>query len=188
MWSRTVRTGCRFSKNNQRNRLLTKSSNPKNSRRTRYSGVRAMLRRSVITAMICALLPACTHVRTGVEDVGTPFNPLASLVQFYQGPLNHLSAVRRGECPMYPGCSEYCKQSMQKHGPLMGWMMACERLMRCGRDEIQMSPKIFVKGKWKSYDPVENNDVWWNPKIDFSPSDPVTGALPALPPSTLITN
>jgi putative component of membrane protein insertase Oxa1/YidC/SpoIIIJ protein YidD len=91
-------------------------------------------------------------------------DPLSLMIQFYQGPLNHLSAVRYGECPMYPSCSEYSRQSIKKHGMLVGWVMSKDRLMRCGRDETKLSPKIFINGKWKTYDPVEANDFWWSDK------------------------
>jgi len=38
--------------------------------------------------------------------------------------------------------------------------MAMDRLMRCGRDEARLAPKVLIDGKWKIYDPLENNDVW----------------------------
>jgi hypothetical protein len=82
------------------------------------------------------------------------------MIRFYEGPLGHLSAVRGGECPMFPSCSAYAKAALTKHGFFAGWMMASDRLMRCGRDEIRLSPKIFVDGKWKTYDPLENNVPW----------------------------
>ncbi len=91
-------------------------------------------------------------------------DPLSLMVRFYRGPLNHLSAVRYGECPMYPSDSEYSLQSIKKHGMLAGWVMSMDRLMRCGRDETRLSPKVFVNGKWKTYDPVEKNDFWWSDK------------------------
>ena len=86
------------------------------------------------------------------------------MIEFYRGPLNHLSAVRSGECPMYPSDSEYSLQSIQKHGMLMGWIMAMDRLMRCGRDETRLSPMLIINGKSKYYDPVEKNDFWWSDK------------------------
>ena len=46
----------------------------------------------------------------------------------------------------------------------MGWIMAMDRLMRCGRDETRLSPKIMIYGKLKYYDPVEKNDFWWRDK------------------------
>jgi len=63
---------------------------------------------------------------------------------------------------MYPSCSQYSLQAFEKHGFLIGWMMTCDRLVRCGRDETNLSQEIFVNGKLKFYDPVEKNDFWWN--------------------------
>ena len=36
--------------------------------------------------------------------------------------------------------------------------MSMDRLMRCGRDEVRLAPKIWVNGEWKIFDPVETND------------------------------
>jgi hypothetical protein len=107
---------------------------------------------------IClCLLFACAH--------RPPSDPQANLfedtLQIYRGPLNHLSAVRRGVCPMHPSCSEYGRQAVQKHGFLIGWAMTMDRLLRCGRDELKHSPRIWVAGDWKFYDPVSANDNWW---------------------------
>ena len=104
---------------------------------------------------------ACTYSKSMQAESGAATNPLSGMIQFYQGPLNHLTAVRMGECPMYPSDSQYGLQSIQKHGVLMGWIMTVDRLMRCGRDEIRLSPPVIVDGKLKYYDPVEKNDFWW---------------------------
>jgi hypothetical protein len=77
---------------------------------------------------------------------------------------------------MYPSCSQYARQAMDKHGEIIGWMMACDRLLRCGRDEMHRQPKIWVKGQLKCYDPVADNDFWWHPKTPAAiifPSVPV---------------
>jgi len=65
---------------------------------------------------------------------------------------------------MVPSCSAYAKIALEKHGLLIGWMMASDRLLRCGRDEVHLSPKVLVDGKWKIWDPVEKNDSWWREK------------------------
>ena len=62
---------------------------------------------------------------------------------------------------MHPSCSEYARQAMAKHGRVKGWLMATDRLMRCGRDETRLAPKVWVNGQIKYYDPVDNNDFWW---------------------------
>lgn len=40
--------------------------------------------------------------------------------------------------------------------------MTCDRLMRCGRDETELSPRIMVDGELKYYDPVQANEILWN--------------------------
>jgi putative component of membrane protein insertase Oxa1/YidC/SpoIIIJ protein YidD len=115
--------------------------------------------------LLCLLIPgflfSCAHPQTTGEESNSAFNPMRSVVEFYQGPLNHLSAVKKAECPMYPSCSEYSIQCFDKHGLLIGWVMTHDRLMRCGRDELKLSPTAIVNGKWKCIDPVGNNDFWW---------------------------
>jgi putative component of membrane protein insertase Oxa1/YidC/SpoIIIJ protein YidD len=99
------------------------------------------------------------------KGMSTPsFQPMKTIIDFYQGPLNHCSAVRYGECPMYPSCSEYCKQAFEKYGFFVGAMIAFDHLMRCGRDELKSAPLIFIQGKWKYYDPLEQNTSWWDDK------------------------
>jgi len=120
-----------------------------------------MKRMLALCVVLVGLLASCASPGELKTESGSGFNPLLSIVQFYQGPLEHLSAVKHGECPMYPSCSEYSIQSLRKHGFFIGWMMSCDRLMRCGRDELWLSPKIMSNGKLKCYDPVEDNDFWW---------------------------
>lgn len=83
-------------------------------------------------------------------------------IAFYRGPLNHLSAVRDGTCPMYPSCSAYAKTAFEKHGPLLGWTMTFDRLIRCGRDETSHAKEIYINERWRYHDPVAHNDFWWH--------------------------
>jgi putative component of membrane protein insertase Oxa1/YidC/SpoIIIJ protein YidD len=78
-------------------------------------------------------------------------------IRFYQ---KYLSPVIGGRCPMHPSCSGYARQAITKHGAALGWIMACDRLMRCGRDEVEFSPSIHDHGASFCHDPVENNDFW----------------------------
>jgi hypothetical protein len=50
---------------------------------------------------------------------------------------------------------------MKKHGAVMGWIMACDRLVRCGRDEVNISPIIRINNQTYVSDPVSANDFWW---------------------------
>lgn len=118
----------------------------------------------ILFLILFSLIASCTYSKSMQPETDWEADPLSLMVRFYRGPLNHLSAVRYGECPMYPSDSEYSLQSIQKHGMLVGWIMAMDRLMRCGRDETRLSPQVFINGKWKTYDPVEKNDFWWSDK------------------------
>ena len=121
-----------------------------------------MAARTALGLVIVLFLVSCARsVGTKEESPGS-FNPLRAMIDFYQGPLNHCSAVRTGECPMYPSCSEYSKEAFEKYGFFIGGMIASDRLMRCGRDEVRLSQAIYVDGKLKFYDPLEHNTSWWD--------------------------
>jgi putative component of membrane protein insertase Oxa1/YidC/SpoIIIJ protein YidD len=106
-----------------------------------------------------SLLAACAHgdPPAGNREAG----PFGTLLNFYQGPLDHLSAGRRGDCPMWPSCSEYSRQAVARHGFAVGWVMTMDRLMRCGRDGLRWAPRVVVDGRVKYLDPLSANDVWW---------------------------
>ena len=88
----------------------------------------------------------------------TGFSPGMWIVSFYR---NHISAVDGDRCPSFPSCSSYSVQAIKKHGFSIGWMMTVDRLIHEGKTEASVSPLIYDRGKWKIYDPVENNDFWW---------------------------
>ncbi len=104
------------------------------------------------------MLCGCSHFHT---EKGSHAGLLTAAIDFYRGPLDHLSALRAGTCPMHPGCSEYSRRAIEKHGPIIGWIMACDRLLRCGRDELERSPHIRLNEETKCYDPLARNDWWW---------------------------
>jgi len=120
--------------------------------------------RAALCLVSIFLLFSCAHPAGKEGESGGSFSPLKAAIDFYQGPLNHCSAVRAGECPMYPSCSEYSRQAFEKYGFFIGAMIASDRLMRCGRDEVRLSPVIYVEGKMKFYDPLECNTSWWDKK------------------------
>ena len=49
-------------------------------------------------------------------------------------------------------------EAVGRYGFIKGWVMSMDRLMRCGRDEVRLAPKIWVNEEWKVFDPVETND------------------------------
>jgi len=136
--------------------------------------------------LLTALLCSCAFYGSSPNEQHTGF--FAPVLEIYRGPLNHLYAIRGGQCPMYPTCSEYSRQVIAKHGLAIGWIMATDRLLRCGRDETRLAPLILVDGQLKSYDPVVENDFWWfhqHPRLSPLPLDPspAAGAIRANGPA-----
>ncbi len=120
-----------------------------------------MSARRLLLLLALSLLGACAHADRPAG--GRETSPFGALMAFYQGPLDHLSAVRRGECPMLPSCSEYSRQAVARHGFAVGWVMSMDRLMRCGRDGLRWAPRVIVDGRVKYLDPPAANDFWWAP-------------------------
>ena len=96
--------------------------------------------------------------KTRTEKQKSGFNLGAAFVSIFK---NHISAVDGDRCPSLPTCSSYSVQAFKKHGFFIGWMMTFDRLLRCGRDELRLSPGVMENGEIKCYDPLENNDFWW---------------------------
>jgi len=117
--------------------------------------------RFILYLTVLCLLSSCAQPGAMKKKSEYGVKPLLSIIDIYRDNLNHLSAVRRSGCPLYPSCSAYSIECFKKHGLLMGWVMTCDRLMRCGRDETRLSPQVLIDGKWRYYDPVEENDFWW---------------------------
>ena len=82
---------------------------------------------------------------------------MAAPIRLFQ---KYLSAADGHRCPMTPSCSSYAVEAMRRHGALKGWIMASDRLMRCGRDELKRSPSILTPNGIRCQDPVERNDIW----------------------------
>jgi hypothetical protein len=94
-------------------------------------------------------LESCSHGNIGIN--------------FYQ---EHISPIDGNRCSSYPSCSQYANIALKKHGLFLGWAMACDRLMRCGRDTSTLSKKIVINSEIVVFDPVESNDFWFNEKKD----------------------
>jgi len=97
-------------------------------------------------------------LRQKPEKAQVSLNPLHFIVHIFN---EYVSPIDGRRCSMYPTCSRYSIQCFERHGFLMGWIMTCDRLMRCGGDEIKRAPILYIKGQVCFYDPVENNDFWW---------------------------
>jgi putative component of membrane protein insertase Oxa1/YidC/SpoIIIJ protein YidD len=83
------------------------------------------------------------------------------IIKFYG---KYISPADGERCAMAPSCSGYAAGAFRKHGPLLGWIMTCDRLVRCGRDETRLSPSIIKGNTRLTLDPVSANDFWWYDK------------------------
>lgn len=76
--------------------------------------------------------------------------------------MNFVSRADGERCPMYPTCSHYARQAFAEKGLLMGWVLTSDRLLRCGRDETRMAPKVRIDGVPHAHDPLVANIFWWD--------------------------
>lgn len=90
--------------------------------------------------------------------------PGLMLISFFQ---TVISPVDGATCDFYPTCSAYARQALKKHGPFIGLTMASERL--CRYHSFDGYEPIVKYGRYYSYDPVENNDFWFNKKSKACP-------------------
>lgn len=105
--------------------------------------------------------PALSQDRNDLSQDRNDSHDSPAIITFYQKVISPIDGHR---CPMTPSCSSYLNQAMKKHGLLMGWIMGMDRLVRCGRSEVNLSPTIWKNGRKYTHDPVENNDFWWSDK------------------------
>jgi putative component of membrane protein insertase Oxa1/YidC/SpoIIIJ protein YidD len=114
----------------------------------------------IVILMILAGGSACAKPATSIADE-RPANTAitAAPIHFFR---HYLSRADGNRCPMTPSCSSYALTAIERHGALLGWIMACDRLMRCGRDELTHSPSVITRHGVRCRDTVENNDFWWH--------------------------
>jgi hypothetical protein len=86
-------------------------------------------------------------------------SPAILLISFFQ---KIISPVDGASCDFYPTCSAYAKQALEKHGLFIGLAMASERLCRIHSPEGYEPVEKY--GNYYYYDPVENNDFWFDKK------------------------
>ena len=97
----------------------------------------------------------------GPESKGGPGQRVAErFIGFFK---KYISPVDGDRCPSYPTCSQYSLEAIRKHGVLVGGVMTFDRLIH-ESDEIKSAPLIKVYDSYRYFDPVENNDFWWDKK------------------------
>ncbi|MFH0926230.1 MAG: membrane protein insertion efficiency factor YidD [bacterium] len=84
------------------------------------------------------------------KNLSIPSIAFSQTIRFYQ---KFISGRTGKQCPMYPSCSNYSYQSFQRYDFLKGYMMTCDRLMRCGH-EGHLYQKILLNKKEYYFNPV----------------------------------
>jgi putative component of membrane protein insertase Oxa1/YidC/SpoIIIJ protein YidD len=98
-----------------------------------------------------------SSVESGQNQISAAGRLLKGAVSFYS---TYISAVDGDRCSMYPTCSAYSIQAIQKHGFFLGYIMTTDRLIH-EADESGIAPLVQVGGRVRNFDPVSNNDFWW---------------------------
>lgn len=128
------------------------------------TGLKACIDRLAGFGLVLALLGLCSCATltengpSAPSTAETPSSALSSPLTFFR---KYISSADGDRCPMHPSCSTYSSEAFKKHGPVLGWIMTTDRLMRCGRDELDRSPRIQKNDRSYCYDPVAENDFWW---------------------------
>lgn len=103
----------------------------------------------IALAAICLLAPG-----VAVADSGE--SPL-----IYSLFKSVISSADGNRCSHVPSCARYAREAVEKHGPLKGAMLSCDRLIRCGGNDTKRLPQVVVGGHRHAWDPVSANDFWW---------------------------
>lgn len=88
-------------------------------------------------------------------------NPLKQGVRFFQ---RYISVVDSPRCPMYPTCSAYAIQALDKHGSVLGSFITVDRLLHEG-NPLEKKHPLTGYSPPRFYDPLNANDFWLAPAV-----------------------
>lgn len=72
----------------------------------------------------------------------------------------YISPVDGDRCRMYPTCSAFSREAVEKYGFLGGALLTIDRLIHeC--NEQSRALQIIVGGRVRFLDTLNNNDFWW---------------------------
>lgn len=83
-------------------------------------------------------------------------NPLKQGVRFFQ---RYISVVDSPRCPMYPTCSAYAIQALDKHGSVLGSFITVDRLLH-ETNPLEQKHPLTGYDRPRFYDPLSANDFW----------------------------
>jgi len=124
--------------------------------------------RNLLSKTLAVLLVAC-GTALGAERIPwpdeTPPPPkvddtprsLPGLVMWLYKRVSQVKISR--SCRFEPTCGDYAREAIAKHGPLLGWLMGCERAIRFHGD-TRTYRRAVIDGRTRLLDPVSDNDFW----------------------------
>ena len=115
-------------------------------------------RRHIPIAAIIMIVFALINLPSAYAEEGDKQHILSSPLVLFQ---SIVSKADGQGCPMFPSCSRYAAEAVEKHGKIMGLLLTGDRLLRCGHDETRQSTQVLVNGVPHTYDPVDANTFWW---------------------------
>ena len=80
------------------------------------------------------------------------------LIDFYRRFLRPFSSSR---CPLYPSCSQYSLEAINKHGAARGIILTADRLLHEG-GLMSRAATVNTPTGPRIPDPVSANDFWWS--------------------------
>ena len=90
-----------------------------------------------------------TKVMLNNENTSFLSYPFLAIVLGYQ---KIIGPIKGSYCPMYPSCSIYGYEAIQRHS-IEGVLMSIDRLHRCGHD-LEYYDKVIIGKEVKNLDPV----------------------------------
>lgn len=115
----------------------------------------------LLLAALCVAAPAATSADSPAPKTADPEVGGSSWtvpIHWFQKTLSRADGSR---CPMYPSCSHYSRQAFEQNNPFTAWILTADRLLRCGRDETNLSQPVVVGGRIKTKDTLADNTFWW---------------------------
>ncbi|MFP4057073.1 MAG: membrane protein insertion efficiency factor YidD [Candidatus Brocadiia bacterium] len=123
--------------------------------------MRRSLPSAILLAVACCGLPACAprapDQAPAEQRRRRPRSVPGWAMWLYKHYLAQVDAHRT--CRFRPTCGDYARQAIRKHGPLLGWVMGCERAIRYHGDTGTY--RRTLEGETRLVDEVEDNDFWF---------------------------
>lgn len=126
-------------------------------RHMKFTPIMHLLAGTLVLMCLVLLSDSCARAGEAPETDAHETAGWTWPIRLFQKTVSHADGNR---CPMYPSDSRYAVQAIRQFGFLKGWIMASDRLLRCGRDEVALSPRVRINGRTYTYDPVSRNVLW----------------------------